>query len=58
VGAVLARLGLQLNPDKTRIVHLGRGAAGFDFLGFHLHKVSPGVGRGAGTCNAGRPSGP
>ncbi len=39
VRAILARLGLQLNPDKTRIAHLGGGAAGFDFLGFHLHKV-------------------
>ena len=39
VRASLARLGLQLNPDKTKIVHLGGGAAGFDFLGFHMHKV-------------------
>lgn len=37
--AILAPLGLQLNPDKTRIVDLTRGAEGFDFLGFHLHKV-------------------
>lgn len=37
--AVLAPLGLQLNPDKTRIVELTRGAEGFDFLGFHLRKV-------------------
>ena len=36
---VLAPLGLQLNPEKTRIVCLTRGAEGFDFLGFHLHKV-------------------
>jgi group II intron reverse transcriptase/maturase len=36
---VLAVLGLQLNPDKTRIVCLTKGAEGFDFLGFHLHKV-------------------
>src|SRR5439155_18826668 len=33
--AVLADLGLRLHPDKTRIVHLTRGAEGFDFLGFH-----------------------
>ena len=39
VSRTLARLGLQLNPDKTRIVCLTRGAHGFDFLGFHLHKV-------------------
>ena len=37
--AILAPLGLQLNPDKTRIVDLTKGAEGFDFLGFHLHKV-------------------
>jgi len=36
---VLATLGLQLNPDKTRIVRLTRGEEGFDFLGFHHHKV-------------------
>lgn len=33
----LAPLGLRLHPDKTRIVHLTRGAEGFDFLGFHNH---------------------
>ena len=38
-GQVLAPLGLQLNPDKTRIACLTRGAQGFDFLGFHHHKV-------------------
>jgi RNA-directed DNA polymerase len=32
---ILATLGLQLHPDKTRIVHLHRGRQGFDFLGFH-----------------------
>jgi hypothetical protein len=35
----LAPLGLQLNPEKTSIVDLTRGAEGFDFLGFHLRKV-------------------
>ena len=39
VGAILAQLGLQLHPDKTRIVCLIRGQQGFDFLGFHHHKV-------------------
>ena len=34
---VLATLGLRLHPDKTRIVHLTKGAEGFDFLGFHNH---------------------
>ena len=37
---VLARVGLQLHPDKTRIADLRRGAEGFDFLGFHHHKVA------------------
>ena len=29
-----------MHPDKTTIVHLARGAEGFDFLGFHhrMHK--------------------
>ena len=35
VTAILERLGLRLHPEKTRIVHLARGAEGFDFLGFH-----------------------
>jgi group II intron reverse transcriptase/maturase len=38
VGMVLARLGLELHPEKTRIVDLSRGREGFDFLGCHLHK--------------------
>ena len=38
VAAVLAPLGLRMHPDKTRIVHLHKGAEGFDFLGFHLRK--------------------
>lgn len=38
VAAVLATLGLRLSPEKTRIVHLARGAEGFDFLGFHHRK--------------------
>jgi RNA-directed DNA polymerase len=37
--AVLADLGLQLNPDKTRIADLTKGKEGFDFLGFHCRKV-------------------
>jgi len=38
VRAILARLGLELHPDKTRQVDLSRGRQGFDFLGCHLHK--------------------
>jgi group II intron reverse transcriptase/maturase len=36
---VLAEAGLRLSPDKTGIVELTKGRQGFDFLGFHLHKV-------------------
>ena len=35
VAAILDAVGLRLHPAKTRIVHLARGAEGFDFLGFH-----------------------
>jgi RNA-directed DNA polymerase len=38
VSAVLARLGLELHPEKTRLVDLSRGREGFDFLGCHLRK--------------------
>jgi group II intron reverse transcriptase/maturase len=38
VSAVLTRLGLELHPEKTRIVELSRGREGFDFLGCHLRK--------------------
>jgi RNA-directed DNA polymerase len=36
VSAVLAPLGLQLAPDKTRVVHIDEG---FDFLGFHIQRM-------------------
>jgi hypothetical protein len=39
MAASLAKVGLSLHPDKTRIVGLTRGAEGFDLLGFHHHKV-------------------
>jgi RNA-directed DNA polymerase len=35
---VLAQLGLELHPDKTRRVDLSWGKEGFDFLGCHLRK--------------------
>jgi hypothetical protein len=38
VGTVLTRLGLELHPEKTRMVDLSRGREGFDFLGCHLRK--------------------
>jgi RNA-directed DNA polymerase len=34
--ALLADLGLELHPDKTRVVDLREGKQGFDFLGFHF----------------------
>lgn len=33
---ILATLGLELHPDKTRIVDLREGREGFDFLGCHF----------------------
>jgi group II intron reverse transcriptase/maturase len=39
VAEILATLGLHLHPDKTRIVGLSKGRQGFDFLGFHHHRV-------------------
>jgi group II intron reverse transcriptase/maturase len=39
VGVILARLGLMLHPDKTRVVDVRDGQQGFDFLGFHHQKV-------------------
>jgi len=38
VREILARLRLELHPDKTRRVDLSRGRQGFDFLGCHLRK--------------------
>jgi RNA-directed DNA polymerase len=36
-GEILAGLGLELHPEKTRIVDLREGREGFDFLGCHFH---------------------
>lgn len=38
VRVILARLKLELHPEKTRRVDLSWGKQGFDFLGCHLHK--------------------
>jgi group II intron reverse transcriptase/maturase len=38
IRVVLARLGLELHPGKTRRVELYDGKQGFDFLGCHLRK--------------------
>jgi len=35
-GEILAGLGLQLHPDKTKVVDLQDGREGFDFLGWHF----------------------
>jgi RNA-directed DNA polymerase len=40
IGLILERLKLRLHPDKTRVVYVGDGAQGFDFLGFHCRKVA------------------
>ena len=40
---ILARLGLELHPEKTRRVELYDGKEGFDFLGCHLHKRMSGT---------------
>jgi RNA-directed DNA polymerase len=37
VKQIMTRLKLTLHPAKTRIVDMGR--EGFDFLGFHFHKI-------------------
>jgi RNA-directed DNA polymerase len=36
VGEILASLGLQLHPEKTRVVDLREGREGLDFLGCHF----------------------
>jgi group II intron reverse transcriptase/maturase len=38
VRQILQRLGLELHPEKTRLVALYDGKEGFDFLGCHLRK--------------------
>jgi group II intron reverse transcriptase/maturase len=43
VREILARLGLELHPEKTRRIDLSRGRQGFDFLGCHLHKRMSGI---------------
>lgn len=43
IKVILARLGLELHPEKTRRVELLDGKEGFDFLGCHLHKRMSGA---------------
>ncbi|HKX02457.1 MAG TPA: group II intron reverse transcriptase/maturase [Methylomirabilota bacterium] len=40
IGVILNRLKLRLHPTKTQVVYIGDGSQGFDFLGFHCHKVA------------------
>jgi RNA-directed DNA polymerase len=37
VRGILAALGLELHPDKTKVVDLREGREGLDFLGCHFH---------------------
>ena len=37
IGDILASLGLELHPDKTKVVDLRQGREGLDFLGCHFH---------------------
>jgi len=38
---LLGRLGLELHPEKTKLVEMGLGKEGFDFLGFHYRICQP-----------------
>jgi len=41
-GEILASLGLELHPGKTRVVDLREGREGFDFLGWHFRARASG----------------
>jgi hypothetical protein len=40
IGVILDRLKLTLHPEKTKVVYVGDGGQGFEFLGFHCRKVA------------------
>src|SRR5690242_6941630 len=40
IRVILKRLKLTLHPDKTRLVYVGKGRQGFDFLGFECRTVA------------------
>jgi RNA-directed DNA polymerase len=42
VREILADLGLELHPEKTKVVDLRQGREGLDFLGCHFHARMPG----------------
>lgn len=52
VQELLNGLGLTLHPEKTRVVVLGKGAQGFDFLGFHYRLVASWRWRGRWYCQS------
>lgn len=38
IEVLMGRMGLELHPQKTRMVNIGRGAEGFEFLGWTVRK--------------------
>jgi RNA-directed DNA polymerase len=38
IGVILGRMGLEMHPEKTRVVDMGRGKEGFVFLGWTVRK--------------------
>jgi RNA-directed DNA polymerase len=47
---LMKRLGLELHPEKTRLVEMWPGKVGFDFLGFHFCYGKPVGRRGIPRC--------
>jgi len=41
IQGLMKRMGLELHPEKTRLVEMGPGRKGFDFLGFHFQVGKP-----------------
>lgn len=46
VKAIMERLELTLHPEKTKLVEMGVGKGGFDFLGMHHRRIIVETGRG------------
>ncbi len=38
IGVIMERMGLELHPDKTKVVNISRGREGFEFLGWTVRK--------------------
>ena len=47
---LMGRMGLELHPEKTRLVEMGPKKEGFDFLGFHFQVGLPVDGWGKTCC--------